>query len=250
MSALQSIEDVSIAKIAKAMLIHEGEPFSTSIQISKYFGISHKDLLKKIRDFGRFDDLISRRKISPSIYIKRGKEYPLFLLDADAFVFTCISINGAKAESFKWIFINAFKQVSAELLTFKVKAETNKANQDWMEKRSEIIEVRHALTDVIKEFCKHAQTQRGSQYPKQRCPYYFKFTNLVYNVLNISKPKGKQTVRDIYSGAMLEVIEYLEELLINLIRSHIEHDLDYHKAYSNIKEMINFKALCISKEVH
>ena len=63
---------IDIQSITKAMLFHYGEPFATSNQIAKYFGIPHNDLLKKIRAFDSFDELISLGKISQRKRINRG----------------------------------------------------------------------------------------------------------------------------------------------------------------------------------
>ena len=100
---------LEITNIIKAMIFYSGEPFATSTQISKYFGMPHNDLLKKIRAFHSFDELISLGKISHRIRHIKGREYPYYELDADAFSFICLSITGKQAEAFKWSFIEAFK---------------------------------------------------------------------------------------------------------------------------------------------
>jgi hypothetical protein len=38
-------DTLTIEKITKAMLFHQGEPFATSLQIAKHFSIPHNDLL-------------------------------------------------------------------------------------------------------------------------------------------------------------------------------------------------------------
>ncbi len=234
-----NLEDLSIEKIAKAMIVHRDEAFASSLQIAKYFGVPHNYLLKKIRAFKGFDKLIKLGKISQLKRTYRGNEFPYFELNAEVFTLTCMSFNDAKGQAFKWAFINAFKEISIQLLTERVRAETNQANAEWLKKRNEIKETRHELTDSIKEFCEMAQAQRGSQYPQGKCPYYSKITSLVYEVLNVQKPKGTQTLRNIYSGTTLEQIEYLEDYLVTLIQEHIQEDTKYHEAFDDIKEKMN-----------
>jgi len=65
--------ELTIESITKSMLFHSGEPYVTTNQIAKYFGVNHKDLLRKIRSFHSFDDLISRRKITPQKKSLEGK---------------------------------------------------------------------------------------------------------------------------------------------------------------------------------
>ena len=130
-------DDITIENITKAMLFHSGEPFATSTQIAKYFGVDHKNLLQKIREFHSFDELISQPKIQPRNRTIRGREYPYFELDADAFVFTCMSITGKKAEALKWAFIAAYKKATVEALTARITAEANKNNELWNETRTQ-----------------------------------------------------------------------------------------------------------------
>ncbi len=86
-------DDITIENITKAMLFHSGEPFATSTQIAKYFGMNHRDLLRKIRMFHSFKELISLRKIAQRIRVIKGREYPYFELNSDAFVFISFVIS-------------------------------------------------------------------------------------------------------------------------------------------------------------
>ncbi|MDM5264563.1 Rha family transcriptional regulator [Sulfurovum sp. XTW-4] len=204
-----------IEQIIKTMLFHHGEPYATSNQIAKYFDIRHDDLLRKIRLFHSFDELISLRKISERNRIVRGKEYPYFELDADAFSFTCLSITGKKAESFKWAFIQAFKQATSNAISARVAIETNKANTDWIAAREQGKSTRKLLQNKIKEFCLYAEKQRGRSYSS--CPYYKLITNAIYSCLGIDISKKGATPRDIYSGNIVEAIEHAELKVIELL---------------------------------
>jgi phage regulator Rha-like protein len=209
-------DTLTIEKITKAMLFHQGEPFATSLQIAKHFSIPHNDLLKKIRAFHSFDELIKVGKISRLKRHYRGQEFPYFELDADAFSFTCLSITSKKAEAFKWAFIQAFKQATTEAISARVAIECNKANEAWIEARCDGKDTRKSLSDKIKEFCSYAEEQRGESYGKN-CPYFKIITDAIYNHLNIEAPKGGKAPRDTLSGDRVEAIQRAEAVVIDLL---------------------------------
>jgi len=139
------------------------------------------------------------------------------------------------------------QQAHAQKIEAHAIAKANQANEEWLKARAEAIATRNELTDATKAFCEYAQQQRGEAYKKGKCPYYIKLTALVYKALNIKKPKGTKTPRDIYSGAVVEKIEYLEVMLINLLYSHIQQGTEYHEAYKNIKELVEYEALLLDE---
>ena len=129
-----------------------------------------------------------------------------------------------------------------EKITLKATAEANRANNEWLEARENAKYTRKELADTIKAFCEYAELQREKPYKQDKCPYYKHITEIVYKALNIKKPKGAYTPRDIYSGAVVEKIEYLEDLLVNLLNENIRLEVEYHEAVKNIKEIINYEA--------
>ena len=60
---MSTTNQLEIKNIVQAMVFHNNEPYATSTQIAKYFGIDHKNILQKIRSFHSYDELISRLKI-------------------------------------------------------------------------------------------------------------------------------------------------------------------------------------------
>ena len=126
-----------------------------------------------------------------------------------------------------------------EKIEAEATAKANKDNDEWLEAREKAKETRKGLSDTIKAFCEYAETERGELYKSGRCPYYIKLTNLVYKTLELQKPKGARSARDVFNGAIVEKIEYLEDVLSNLLEEHIQHGTEYHEAYKNIKEIIN-----------
>jgi len=62
----------------------KGSFFTTSLDIAKNFGKSHKNVLQSIQDIEGIEEF-SRLNFQPSNYIKRGKEYPCFNITRDGF---------------------------------------------------------------------------------------------------------------------------------------------------------------------
>lgn len=226
-------EHISIEKITKSMLYHHGEPFATSTQIAKYFGIKHKNVLQKIKSFHSFNELVSRLKIQPRKRTIRGKEYPYFELDADAFAFSCLSITGKKAEAFKWVFIEAFKKSTLDATTAKVSISANKANNKWIAAREHGKDTRKLLTDKIREFCIYAENQRGTTYGGF-CPYYKIVTDAIDSFVGVDSAKSGKTPRDVYSGERVEAIEIAELKVIELL----EEVMDSGGSRKGIKPLI------------
>ena len=139
------------------------------------------------------------------------------------------------------------QKISDEKLIANATAEANKLNDEWLEAREKATKARNRLTDTIKSFCEYASANRAEPYKENKCPYYIKLTSLVYKSLGIKKPKGTRVARDVFSGAVVEKINYLEEMLIKLIESNIQQETEYHKAYKSIKELINYEALLMDE---
>ena len=228
-------DQLEIKNIVKAMVFHSNEPYATSTQIAKYFRIDHKNLLQKIRSFHSYDELISRLKIQPRNRTRRGKEYPYYELDADAFTFTCLSFTGKKAESFKWFFIQAFKVATAEALTARVSAEANLANENYFRLRQDGKKEHRSYTDVVKILCEYAEEQRGGSYGG-KCPYYRLFQSLVYKSIGIKISKSHKPSKDSLSPEALEQIENAEKFLENKILGYIDFMMPYRDIYSFCKK--------------
>lgn len=222
----------TIENIMNAMLFHHGEPYATSNQIAKYFGKPHNDLLKKIRAFHSFEKLIRLGKISQRTRIVKGREYPYFELDADAFAFTCLSINGGKAEAFKWVFIEAFKKATSDAISARIVVQANRANKKWLESREYGKDTRKLLQDKIKDFCQYAKHQRGKPY--KVCPFYKLVTDAIYTYFGVDAPKCGQTLRDVYSGDIIEAIEASELKVIELL----DEVMDSNASRKGIKLLI------------
>ncbi len=136
---------------------------------------------------------------------------------------------------------NTIQEIHNDKIISNATAQANKENTDWIQAREKATDTRNKLTDVIKEFCQYAQQQRGSFYKDGKCPYYAKLTSLVYKALKIKKPKGTKTIRDVFNGAVVQKIENLEEMLIELLKSYIQQETEYHEAFKITQEIIKYE---------
>ncbi len=145
------------------------------------------------------------------------------------------------------------QEIHNEKLIAQAKAQANQENEEWLRVRNNGKETRKQLTDAIQLFCNYASTQREAQkgkgYGDDKCPYYIKLTQLVYKALGLKKPKSVKNPREIFNGATVEKIEYLEERLLYLIKTHIQQSTEYHEAFKSIKEAITHEAELLIVEV-
>ncbi len=93
---------------------------TSSRKVAKAFGKNHDDILKNIR---RLEDSLG--KISEpnlpkaeiqfynSTYKSRGKQYPEYLMNRDAFSLLVMGFTGKKALAWKLKYINAFNEMEA-----------------------------------------------------------------------------------------------------------------------------------------
>lgn len=227
-----------VSEIASKMLFHANLPYAKSITIAKYFGMRHDNLIRKIEEFYSFDEMIGSSKLRSQTYIKIGKKYKYYELDADAFAFVCLSLTGEKAEKFKWGFIEAFKISTREALKNKIRAEIHLEDEEFMQIRNEGKVVRYDLTEAVKMMCDDAESTRGEKY-KRVCPYYRHFTDLVYKYLGLEKPSGNVHRRDVFSKSQLKAIEELEVEVAEAIIVMLNDFEEYHEIYRYIKQELD-----------
>lgn len=110
-----------------------------------------------------------------------------------------------------------------EKIEARAAMEANRANEQWLATKEHGKNTRLSLTDKIKEFCKYAEQQRGSSY-NGGCPFYIHITQAVYEFLGVESPKAGKAARDIYSGAVLEIIEETEQAVIQILNEIMAAD--------------------------
>ncbi len=214
-------------------------------QLEKFFKtqnfLEYEKALFKVIQKGDFKTNEKGLKFS-----KKGR-YGGTYLHSDIVIFFLRWLNVEFAVKCDMYIRQKLQEVHNDKLVADATAKANKANEVWLLMRAEAVETRNNLTDAIKEFCEYAEEQRAETYKANQCPYYIKLTNLVYKSLGLKKPKGAKVARDIFSGAIVAKVEYIEEMLINLLRDAIAYGAEYHEAFKSIKESINYEAGLLDK---
>ncbi len=232
-----------------SQLLSDEVLYINATKLAKQFG---KDLSNFMRSVEFLEYLEAFNSVKSTelklIKTKQGK-YGGTYIHSEIVVFFLRWLSAEFAVKCDLFIKHTIQEIQNEKLIIKATQEANKANNEWVASRNEAKHTRNALTDAIKEFCKYATTQRGTPYKSGKCPYYVKFTNIPYTILGVHKPKVKCNLRDVYSGAVVENIEYLEEALTNLIRTHIIQETEYHKAFKNIMQSMKYEAELIHHAV-
>lgn len=95
-----------------------GKPVTTSIKVAEIFEKRHDHIIRDINvltNTAKSLD-ISLPSFEESKYVNdRGREYPMFIMDRDAFSLLVFGFNGPKALKFKVGFIKAFNNMQFEL---------------------------------------------------------------------------------------------------------------------------------------
>lgn len=226
-----------VAQIMGKMLWHEGKPFAKSTDIARYFGMNHKNMLRKIESFYSFDAMLSGSKLRHLERKVRGGIQRYYEMDAEAFSFICLSMTGKKAEKFKWAFIEAFKMANKEALINQVRVEINREIEQFVVEREEGKKVRLDFTNTMQRLCKYAEEIRGMSYGG-KCPFYPMYTRLIYKSLGLCTVKaGGYKIRDLSIEDVQKVKERESEVSA-AVNEMIDNGEDYHDIYKWIKENI------------
>ena len=97
--------------------LDHGRTFTTTLKIAEHFGKRHDDVLKAIAN------VIKRTKnpehlrnfAEMSGLDRRNRRQKFYRLSRDGFVFIVQGFTGAKADEWKWRFLEAFNAMEAEL---------------------------------------------------------------------------------------------------------------------------------------
>ena len=208
--------------------IVSGEPRTSSDLIGKEFGIAHNEILKKIAILigeispVRFDEMYSEDS-----RVVRGREFKIFNVNRDGYMFLVMNISTKKAHGKKLAFIDAFNEMERRLLA---KSENSKDNE-WVKVRTQSKQLRLQQTDVIKEFVDYA-TKQGSKSAKF---YYKHVTNATYKALDLIQHK-KPKIRDTLDCMELSQLMVAENIAKKSIRKHMENGEHYKVVFELVKQ--------------
>ena len=111
---------------------------------------------------------------------------------------------------------------------------------DWQEARANGKCIRHALTDIVKIFEKHADKQGGEKLNKEGDNvgrrYYSSTTKMIYKEL--FGDGSLKNVRDKLDLLKLQFLSICEQSCAEEMQNLIELDLDYHIIYQECKKRV------------
>ena len=108
------IQEFDFSKMVMAI---QGKAFTTSQKIADYFGKSHKNVLRKIRQtMSECPDDFARLNFEPTDFIdKNGETQPMFKLTKDGYMLVVMGFTGAVATLIKVRYIQAFNWMADQL---------------------------------------------------------------------------------------------------------------------------------------
>ena len=102
---------------APLVVLHDGRPATTSLEIAKFFGKRHTDVLRDINNIlPNCPKKFSQRNFASANYLDdQAKNRPMFIIFKDGFILLVMGYTGKKALVIKLAYIEAFNALEAEL---------------------------------------------------------------------------------------------------------------------------------------
>lgn len=103
--------------LSPSVSLHSGRPATTSLDVARYFGKRHTDVLRDIGNIsGNCPEEFSQRNFASAEYLdEQGKPRPMFTIYRDGFMLLVMGYNGKKALAMKLAYINAFNRMEEAL---------------------------------------------------------------------------------------------------------------------------------------
>lgn len=114
---MSQAELLSPALPSPSVSLHSGRPATTSLEVAKFFGKRHTDVLRDVNNFSaNCPEEFSQRNFASAEYSdEQGKPRPMFILYRDGFMLLVMGYTGKKALGMKLAYIEAFNRMEAEL---------------------------------------------------------------------------------------------------------------------------------------
>ena len=102
------------------LLMTDGQPMATSLQVAEHFGKRHNDVLRAVRNLGCSEDF-SLRNFAQSTYLNdRKQSQPMYYISRDGFAMLGMGFTGKEAIQWKEAYIAAFNAMEARLKSLYV----------------------------------------------------------------------------------------------------------------------------------
>lgn len=218
-------ESVSGKSLVPVVVVQNQKATTTSLEVAWYFEKTHKHVL---RDIEKLDvsESFSRSNFGPRDYIdERGKVQKMYEMTKNGFAFLAMGYRGKKAAQFKEAYIAEFDRRENEINRLKSFIQTNHANIEWLETRSDGKEIRRSLTDTVKnQYMDYAKNQNSEHSDK----LYMSLSKMINKALFDVTVKTKN-VRDLLDVPQLKSVSTAEFLTEIMIKAGMELGLHYKK---------------------
>ena len=114
---MSQAELLSPTHFSPSVSLYSGRPATTSLEVAKFFGKRHTDVLRDVNNFSaNCPEEFSQRNFASAEYSdEQGKPRPMFILYRDGFMLLVMGYTGKKALAMKLAYIEAFNRMEAEL---------------------------------------------------------------------------------------------------------------------------------------
>lgn len=211
----------------------KGKVYSTSIIFSKEFEIAHKHVLEKITNLTVETSAVKNMFIESKYKNDRGREYPIYYMDRDGFMFLVMNTVGKKANEKKLRFIQAFNAMESALI--------NQQDASWIEARNDGKVARLDFTDTVKRFIEYS-TEQGSIHAQH---YYSNCTKMTYKALELIDQNKSTPIRDMLSRMELGFLMVAE----NIAQKALEDGMKLKEHYKDIYQFAKKKIEIFSESI-
>ena len=150
---------------APTLLIADGQPKATSLQVAGHFGKRHRDVLRAIRDLDCSDDYRERNFALTMQAIPGPKgalrDEPMYRITRDGFAFLAMGFTGKEAARWKEAYITAFNAMEAKLRALYVAPLlSEKEFRNGIKLRDKLVlmaQSRSTVAALVKETNRHAR---------------------------------------------------------------------------------------------
>lgn len=199
--------------------LKKNEAFTDSMVIAEGTKNQHHTvtrILRKYRkdfeDFGKLD-FMDLKSINP----KGGRPTKVYLLNEEQATLLVTYLENTEV-------VRQFKKTLVHQFFVMRKFLAEKQTTVWIEARQQGMITRKAETDVIKELVEYAKAQ-GSTHADMLYMTYSKLANTLCGIKS----------RDEATSSQLHDLSIFENLILSMIRSGIEANMDYKQIYKECK---------------
>ena len=102
---------------APSVVLHDGHPATTSLEVAKFFDKPHKNVVRDVRNLiANCPKKFSGLNFELADYVdEQSKNRPMFIIFKDGFTLLVMGYTGPEAMRFKLAYIEAFNALEAEL---------------------------------------------------------------------------------------------------------------------------------------